>query len=101
MKTSPSAPWNSQNSAKNKTPVTIILQEKNKGKGAAIRSAFKVAENDIITIQDADLEYNPADFKKFEKKLSKNFKFKMIKNKYYNGNLFNKQDHYFLIGKKL
>ncbi len=40
-------------------------------------------------------------FKKFEKKLSKNFKFKMIKNKYYNGNLFNKQDHYFLIGKKL
>ena len=53
--------YDSQSSADNKTPVTVILHENNKGKGAALRSAFKVVENDIITIQDADLEYDPRD----------------------------------------
>jgi len=40
----------------------IIFHEKNKGKGAAIKSALKEVTGDIVIIQDADLEYNPQDY---------------------------------------
>ena len=40
----------------------LVFHENNKGKGAAIRSAIKHVEGDIIIIQDADLEYNPKDY---------------------------------------
>ena len=33
------------------------------GKGAAIRSAQKYVNGDIVIIQDADLEYDPEDYK--------------------------------------
>ena len=39
-----------------------IFHEKNRGKGAAVRSALKVAEGDITLIQDADLEYSPEQY---------------------------------------
>ena len=41
----------------------IILNEKNFGKGYSIRQGFKNAVGDIIIIQDADLEYDPSDYK--------------------------------------
>ena len=41
----------------------IIYQPKNSGKGAALRAGFMEATGDWLVVQDADLEYNPNDFK--------------------------------------
>ncbi len=42
--------------------VRVFFQETNQGKGAAIRRAVREARGDIVLIQDADLEYDPADY---------------------------------------
>jgi glycosyltransferase involved in cell wall biosynthesis len=42
--------------------VRVLFHKKNKGKGAAIRTAIPYASKEITIIQDADLEYNPNDF---------------------------------------
>ena len=41
--------------------VTVILKEKNEGKGAALRTGFEHVAGDYVVVQDADLEYNPSD----------------------------------------
>ena len=42
----------------------VYFHEKNKGKGGAIKTAKKYVSGQIIIIQDADLEYDPNDYKK-------------------------------------
>jgi len=40
----------------------VIYQEKNQGKGAALRTGFAAATKDIVIVQDADFEYDPHDY---------------------------------------
>ncbi|MFN3742202.1 MAG: glycosyltransferase family 2 protein [Anaerolineales bacterium] len=42
--------------------IRVLFHEKNRGKGAAIRSGLQVAQGDVLLIQDADLEYDPRDY---------------------------------------
>ena len=44
--------------------IRFLFQEKNQGKGAALRRGFAVALGDILLVQDADLEYDPKDYSK-------------------------------------
>jgi glycosyltransferase involved in cell wall biosynthesis len=40
----------------------VILHERNRGKGGALRTGFAACTGDVVVIQDADLEYDPADW---------------------------------------
>jgi len=42
--------------------VRVIEHDRNRGKGAALRTGFAAATGDVVIVQDADLEYDPADY---------------------------------------
>jgi glycosyltransferase involved in cell wall biosynthesis len=39
----------------------VLLRQENRGKGAALRAGIPYVDGDVVVIQDADLEYDPAD----------------------------------------
>ena len=43
----------------NQPGIKVLYHDYNQGKGAAIRTGVAAAENDLVIIQDADLEYDP------------------------------------------
>ena len=50
------AAWDGRNG------VRVILHDHNRGKGRAVRTALDAAGGDVLIIQDADLEYDPAEY---------------------------------------
>ncbi|MCL4301576.1 MAG: glycosyltransferase family 2 protein [Anaerolineae bacterium] len=43
-------------------PLRLLRHERNQGKGAAIRTGLAAVTGDLVLVQDADLEYDPADY---------------------------------------
>ena len=48
--------------ARDHAEIRVIKHEKNGGKGAALATGFREFTGDVVLIQDADLEYDPADY---------------------------------------
>ena len=44
--------------------IHVLFHQRNRGKGAALRTGFARATGDVILVQDADLEYDPRDYPK-------------------------------------
>ncbi|MGB9735153.1 MAG: glycosyltransferase family 2 protein [bacterium] len=53
----------------NGSGIKIFYHDKNRGKGAALRTGFGKVTGDLVIIQDADLEYDPSDYEKLLKPL--------------------------------
>jgi glycosyltransferase involved in cell wall biosynthesis len=50
--------------AKVNPEITVLRHEENRGKGASLQTGFRHASGRIVAIQDADLEYDPADLRR-------------------------------------
>ncbi len=40
----------------------VVFSDRNRGKGSAVRKGFEAATGDLVVIQDADMEYDPAEY---------------------------------------
>ena len=48
---------------RDQSDLKILFHERNQGKGAALKTGFEHATGDAVIVQDADLEYDPAEFR--------------------------------------
>jgi glycosyltransferase involved in cell wall biosynthesis len=51
----------------------VLFQDRNFGKGRALKAGFKQATGDIVIIQDADLEYDPAEYPRLIEPISRGY----------------------------
>lgn len=56
---------------KEKPYIKVVINPKNRGKGATVREGYKLTTGDYVIVQDADLEYDPQDYKKLLAEISK------------------------------
>ena len=55
--------WNNiDHRADDVAPIRVMFQRENRGKGASVRAALRIARGDWVIVQDADLEYDPHDY---------------------------------------
>jgi len=52
-----------QNGGERNADLKILFHEKNQGKGGAIKTGLLASQGDVVVIQDADLEYDPHDYR--------------------------------------
>jgi glycosyltransferase involved in cell wall biosynthesis len=50
--------------------VQVVLHDVNRGKGAAVRTGIERATGDVLVVQDADLEYDPRDYRRLLEPIS-------------------------------
>jgi glycosyltransferase involved in cell wall biosynthesis len=65
--------------------VKLTLHEKNMGKGAGVRTGFAASTGDVVLIQDADLEYDPADYPELLKPILDGHADAVFGNRFHNG----------------
>ncbi len=72
----------------------VFFHEFNKGKGAAIRTGLQHARGEVVLIQDADLEYNPEEYKKLLEPIITSKADVVYGSRFANGKIFNKNMYY-------
>ena len=79
----------------------IVYHEVNRGKGAAVKTGFLKATGDIVLVQDADLEYDPADYPILLEPILKNQADVVFGSRFLTRNLRSGQSYWHAFGNRL